>query len=199
MMADPDPAGTRPPNDDAATGRSGAGSGDPPRVDPRTLRALWQSGHLYAEQCPPLAVELLMGGADSPSLRELAGMDRPARAQLEPLMDRVLAELGAPRLDPGVAWRITARWIAARALRGTIAPYDAAHSLYTMCSDNDWPPELQAFLGLADEWEHPLMFAGRAEIEAEILEACGRLLVVIGDPVPAPGGGAGPGSRPGGA
>lgn len=139
-----------------------------------TLRALWQTGRLYPEQVPGFAVGLLAGGADSPALRELAGMDRPMSAEVAPLLERVFSELGVPSHDAGAAWLITAREVAVRAVACTAAPYDAAHSLYGLWSDYGWPPQLAVFLELTDEWED--FPEGRPHPEARILVACEQLL-----------------------
>lgn len=37
----------------------------------------WALGRLYGEQLPEAALMLMEGGFDSPSLRELAGMQQP--------------------------------------------------------------------------------------------------------------------------
>lgn len=145
-----------------------------PNLTPLVLRALWQTGQLYPEQAPAWATELLAGGADSPALRQLAGLHRPTRTEVEPVVDRALTELGAPPLDDDATWRIAAREIASGAVEGRIAPNDAAASLSGLWSDYDWPRELGSFPGLGDEWGmHP---ACRAEIEAEIVAACGQVL-----------------------
>ncbi|HYR08131.1 MAG TPA: hypothetical protein VEQ60_10190 [Longimicrobium sp.] len=146
-------------------------------MNPLALRALWQTGRLYPEQVPALAVDLLAGGADSPALRELAGMDRPTRAEVEPAIDRALLALGAPRLDEDAAGRIAAREIAADTIAGRMAPYDAAISLSALWLNHELPLELAVFVGLVGEWvDHP---AVRAEVEATILEECEQVLAEV--------------------
>jgi hypothetical protein len=141
------------------------------------LRALWQTGRLYPEQVPALAVELLAGGADSPALRELAGMHRPTRAEVEPVMDRALLALGAPRLDTDAAARIAAREIAADAIAGRTTPHDAAISLSALWLNHELPLDLAVFVGLVGEWQsHP---GFRTEVEAMILEECEQVLAEV--------------------
>ncbi|HEX5869947.1 MAG TPA: hypothetical protein VFY65_06020 [Longimicrobium sp.] len=141
-------------------------------MNPVASRALWQTGRLYPEQVPAWAVEFLAGGTDSPALRQIAGLHRPTRAELEPLMDRALSELGAPALDEDAAGRIAAREIASGAIAGRMAPHAAAVSLSTLWFRHELP--LGVFVALVDEWEtHP---AFRAQIEAEIVAACGQVL-----------------------
>jgi hypothetical protein len=159
---------------------------DPSRVNPATLRALWQARCVYPEQVPGFAVHLLAAGADSPVLRELAGMDRPTRAEVEPLVERLFLELGAAHVDEDTAWRAAAREIAAGAVGGSIALYDAAGLLYALWSTYDWPPELGSFPGLTDEWYEEFL-GGRELMEAEILAACRRLLADL-DPASWEGG-----------
>lgn len=147
-------------------------------VTPTTLRALWQTGRLYPEQLPPIATDLLASGADSPALRELAGLERPTRADAGPVVERMLTELGAPRLEPAAACRAAAREIAVRALAGALDPYPAAASLGALWSDCGWPDYLTAFVAVLDEWDD--FPAARGEMRAEILRSCREVVAVLG-------------------
>ena len=143
-------------------------------MNPTTLRALWQTGHLYPEQLPDIASDLLGGGADSPALRELAGLQLPTRADAEPVMTRVLSELCVPTLEASEACQVAAREIAIRTLEGRIQPYDASASLAALCSDCGWPEDLKFFVAALDEWDD--LPGAREQITGEILEECRRLV-----------------------
>jgi hypothetical protein len=61
--------------------------------------ALWRVCAAPASDVVDAAVECLVADADSPALRELAGMSpRESRFILDPLIDQALDELGADRL-----------------------------------------------------------------------------------------------------
>lgn len=143
-------------------------------MNPTTLRALWQTGHLYPEQLPDIATDLLVGGADSPALRELAGLRLPTRADAEPVMARVLSELGVPSLEAIEVCHVAAREIAIRTLEGRIQPYDAAASLAALCSDCGWPEDLTFFVAALDEWDD--LPGAREQITRDILKECRRLV-----------------------
>lgn len=143
------------------------------------LRALWQTGQLNPEDLPEIAVELLLAGADSQALRELAGLVRPTSDDAEPVLMRVLRELGAPVLEQDVACRVAARATAARALAGAISPHDAAVALAGLYGVCDCPPALSWFVAAAHEWVD--VPHERPQIAIQILEECRGLLAAPAD------------------
>jgi hypothetical protein len=54
----------------------------------------WQIGHVNGEELPGIAYAALEAGFDSPSLYELAGLDRPSMRDAGPIFRRALNELG---------------------------------------------------------------------------------------------------------
>jgi hypothetical protein len=65
-----------------------------PRLSPIILAAEWARGHLYGEDMPALAAELLESGLDTPSIRRLAGeMHVACRADVEEIVGRMFREL----------------------------------------------------------------------------------------------------------
>jgi hypothetical protein len=148
-------------------------------MGPTALRALWQTGQLNPEDLPEVAAELLISGADSQALRELAGLARPTRDDAEPVLARVLRDLGAPALQQDVACRVAARATAARALAGAISPHDAAVALAALCAACDWPPDLGWFVAALYEWVD--VPHERPQIAVQILEECQKLLAAPAD------------------
>ncbi|MFD8482124.1 hypothetical protein [Kitasatospora sp. NPDC059673] len=90
----------------------------------KTLRVMAMrqvAGRLWPEHLPMAAAELLVGGHDSPALRELAGCSgRERRDDLEQLWYQVLDELGVERLELQEAERWALRDIAARLVSGDL-------------------------------------------------------------------------------
>ena len=77
--------------------------------------ALWESGQLATEELPEVAVEALVAGIDTPSLRVLAGLPAGRMSRAADLLDRALQELGQRpmvRLPPA---REAALWAEATA------------------------------------------------------------------------------------
>lgn len=154
-------------------------------MGPTALRALWQTGQLGPEDLPGIAVELLLAGADSQALREMAGLVRPTGDDAGPVLMRVFRDLGAPVLEQDVACRVAARATAARALAGAISPHDASVALAALCGACDWPPDLSWFVAALDEWVD--VPHERPQIAVQILEECQKLLAApAGAPAPAP-------------
>jgi hypothetical protein len=143
-------------------------------MSPTAIRALWQTGHLHAEQLPEIAVELLFAGEDSLPLRQLAGLLHPTSLEAEALLDRALNDLGVPRLGRNEACRSAASAIASRVLTGAVDPYSGARSLAGLWSDCGGPNHLSVFVAAVDEWDD--CPSARAEIEGLIRQACGKLV-----------------------
>ena len=136
--------------------------------DPGLVRAQWVLGRLDPEDLPPLAGRFLQEGFDGQSLRELAGLTKPTRADIEQLVDAALGETGAESMDGlSAAWTV-ARSIAAKIIRGDLAPHDGARDIGNVARMNAELAPLMVFAGLASEWEDDLLH--RSQYEGAILE-----------------------------
>lgn len=61
-----------------------------------TVIAGWQLRRVPVEDLPAAAIEALAHGLDSPALVQLAGMNSASWSELEPVVERVVAELDGP-------------------------------------------------------------------------------------------------------
>ena len=96
-------------------GRSSEGGAEGGTVKLAQAHALWESGQLATEELPEVAVEALVAGIDTPSLRVLAGLPAGRMSRAVDLLDRALQELGQRpmvRLPPA---REAALWAEATA------------------------------------------------------------------------------------
>jgi hypothetical protein len=151
-------------------------------VDPLELAALrLVVGELASEDLPVLAVDALVRGVDSPSLRELAG-ERPGadpRGAMD-LFQAALEELGIePPAEHDALWQL-AKHAAEQIVNGELAPFDGASWIWRHVSRRiEAEGDLRVFVGLASEWEdHPEY---RSSIEATIVEEA-RILVGRDEP-----------------
>ncbi len=67
--------------------------------DRELLQARWVLGGINPEQMPDYAVKALQLGYDGTRLRQLAGLNKPTRPDLEDLPERAFAEMGLPPMD----------------------------------------------------------------------------------------------------
>ncbi|MFI5530031.1 hypothetical protein ACIA8O_15955 [Kitasatospora sp. NPDC051853] len=85
--------------------------------------------HVGADRLIEAGLEALLGGADCPSLRLLAGLGRAEEAEAADLFERVLEELGLVSGLPGdedqALWAM-ARWWAAMIVDGRLDPLEGA-------------------------------------------------------------------------
>ena len=142
-----------------------------------TAEALYRLGQLAPEQLGDVGVALLAAGADTPAVRELAGLDRHATwRDANDVFDRVLVELGRPALTERAAAYVIAIEAARDIVAGRVAPYDgAARIAYHAYHAAGQPDDLAGFFYWADEWEdHPEY---RAACEADITRAAKEFLV----------------------
>jgi hypothetical protein len=135
------------------------------------LVSKWQRGALAAEALPDVAYRLLEAGFETPTLLELAGLERPSFDEAGPLFARVLEELGRSSLtiadDPlhfaiELARRILARDVGLIAgcremlgLRGHDQIFDL--------------PELLPFVGVESETDTLPLGDARAHWSADAL------------------------------
>ena len=135
-------------------------------VKPRDLRAHWELRRLPPENLPDIAAQLLGAGFDGPSIRELAGLVRPSRSEVEALADAAFEEAGAEHLGPVEAAWVVAREVASAIVAGKIPPHQGARDIANLARMSPELTPLNAFAGLASEWEDDL--AHRRQYEAAI-------------------------------
>ncbi|MEU8543930.1 hypothetical protein AB0C52_28725 [Streptomyces sp. NPDC048717] len=86
-----------------------------------------QAEGIPAEDLPMIAAEALAAGADTPALRELAGLPRRADPRdIRDVFEQALREAGIGLPEPGLARRHALRRAAARLVAGAIEPVDLA-------------------------------------------------------------------------
>jgi hypothetical protein len=145
-------------------------------VDPLQLAALrWAVDEQPAEKLPLLATDALVRGADSPALRELAGVRPGDFWEIKSLFEKTLDELGIEQVDAQTAlWRL-AQHMASEIENGGVRPIDGARWIWSNIYHRlDREGDLRVFVGLASEWDdYPL---GRVEIEQAIVEKARRLV-----------------------
>ncbi len=101
------------------------------------------------------ATNALMEGVDSPSLRQLAGMNGADSAEVRAVFRATLRELQIESPTPREAAMLVATEIAMRITRGVISPYDGAKEIWQICAGlpEDELRELDPFVYAASEWE----------------------------------------------
>lgn len=134
----------------------------------------WVTGDLRADELPDIATDALVRGAESPTLRVLAGENRDDAQSLRDLFALVLEELNYPLLDrDGAQWqliRLTARAIVA----GSVDPGDGANQIWRRSFDVAEEGDLRVFVGLASQLEdHP---SSAASLNEAIRAAAADLL-----------------------
>ena len=132
-------------------------------------------GKQPTEDLPALAADALAEGADSPSLRVLAGAPKGEVRDSRDLFMFAVAELGFRVPTEPEAWRYLARNWAQDILSGRISAYERARRIWTEAANAlGKPDDLVDFVGLASEWED--CPEQRTDFETEIVEAARRLL-----------------------
>ena len=128
-------------------------------------------GKVLPEDIPDLAVEAIVDGYDSPSLRRLSGARGCDSEEIRSLLIKALHELELPLPSEEEAALSFAERIASEVLKGNVAPYEGArniwHEIYVkfpMIS------QLRVFVGLASEYEDDIK--NRASYESQIMEEC---------------------------
>ena len=91
--------------------------------------AYWSLGWLPSDELPRVAIEALENGIESPSILELASADSGAGPHLNTVFEKVLVELGRPRLTKREAGRLIAREYAEEICTGKTTPINGLHFL----------------------------------------------------------------------
>ena len=146
-------------------------------MDPLAVSVQFELGELGSDQLPDVAVNLLLAGYDSPSLRLVAGELHPEMAEAGKAFADALQELGVS-VTVRDALLLRARSIAQAIAEGTVASISGASDLYYLDRHFGGIPELEPFLreywrapvpsNAADEasQDHALRRAAQALVEA---------------------------------
>lgn len=113
----------------------------------------WQRavGHVFPEDLPMAAAELLAEGLDSPTLRDLAGRSRnDDTTELDALLRRAVAELGVSAPDHTTAERCLLHHLSSRLASGELTPKEVAARVWHGMAETATEPELR-FLTVATE------------------------------------------------
>jgi hypothetical protein len=150
----------------------------------RLWMAQWVAGELPPESVPTRACDALAAGCDTPSLRQLAGIVATERADVEPFVGRLLAELGERLPSHDEALLVLIEAMLTLIADTTIEPYVGAKAIWRHADDLGWSrksewQQLSAFIGLASEWEDHSEH--RPDCEAAILDEARTL---AGSPLP---------------
>jgi hypothetical protein len=96
-------------------------------LDPKLVAAQWYAGELYGGDMPGIACRALEEGHDGPNLRQLAGLDNPARRNVTKLVEGALRELGvrAPIAKRDAALCMAGH-VAREIIEGKVEPYRGA-------------------------------------------------------------------------
>ncbi len=142
--------------------------------------ALWEA---YPDSGPAkvisAAVDALVQGLDSPSLRELAGLSaRDSRWTVQPLVEATFGELGISYPGPGIdeIQIAAARVMCKRLVAGQMNARDFASWAHLVIG-HEGSTKLQAFVEL-DDWYDIREYTGdtQATLEAEAVSLANQLL-----------------------
>ena len=139
--------------------------------------AKWVLGLLSSEELPKIATYALDTGMDTPALRQLAGELRPVMADVGPIFNKALGELGSTLPSKPEAGLMVAREHAAEILEGTISPSEGARRIWRdQLEVPDLKPQRDPFVYWASEWEDADDPGRRAYCENAIRKAARNLL-----------------------
>ena len=143
-----------------------------PRLSPTLLAAKWACSDLRPEDMPSIAADLLENGADTPSLRRLAGETQVAcSAEIEELVGRMFRELSVPYpISETQAKIIFTRQIAREVIAGERNAWAAASRLEIVIWG--WKaeiPSIQSVFDLRDQLNWDNVNRGRIPILTEEL------------------------------
>ena len=111
-------------------------------------------GFVGADAMPPEATRALLEGIDSPSVRQLAGMDGADSEDVRATFRVALRELGIEIPSRREAAILLATEVARGITQGTVSPYEGATEIWGIVrSSHEHLPELDTFVYGASEWE----------------------------------------------
>ena len=103
---------------------------------------------------PPEATRVLLEGIDSPSVRQLAGMDGADSDDVRATFRSVLRELDIEIPSRREAAILVATEVARGITQGIVSPYEGATEIWgIVTSSREHLPEFDAFIYAASEWE----------------------------------------------
>ncbi len=132
--------------------------------------ALWESDGLARQELPQVAVDALIAGLDSPSLRVLAGLTATRMNRAPDLLDRALQELGRRPVALLPPAREAALWAEA-ITAGAVPVRQGTQALWAMggkASDGELQAALLEFRVEQDRWDQASS-QDRPGIERQIL------------------------------
>ena len=113
---------------------------------------------LRGDQAVGAAVESLVHGLDSPSLRILAGLDSPHLDEALPYLQAAARELQLPPMSRPAAAMLIAYSLARDILAGTITPHDGARAIWNQAYyEVQDQRELDSFVADADDLDDALV------------------------------------------
>jgi len=87
----------------------------------RRAVAEWRLGRRPIEDMPAVALKALVSGLDSLELAQLAGMEGASWSEIEPVLHRVVSELGGPPTEQDARLLVADAWLA-RVADGALDP-----------------------------------------------------------------------------
>jgi len=122
--------------------------------DFRLLAAKDLLGFVGPDAMPSEATRALVDGIDSPSVRQLAGMDGADSDDMRATFRAALRELAIEFPSPREAAILLATEVARRITQGTVSPYEGATEIWGIVrSSGEGLSELDDFVYGASEWE----------------------------------------------
>jgi hypothetical protein len=152
------------------------------------ILARWVLGELPPEDVPPLAVQALLRGCDSPSVAVLAGLNRPTLGDIEVELRDLLLELRISRPSQRAALKAMVDHVAHGIVAGTVAPNQGARQIWAYENELDsaWNEpalreQFRPFVGLAsqqeDDPDHASQYDAEIVGEAQALIERGGLAI----------------------
>jgi hypothetical protein len=126
-------------------------------VDLTTAHAYAVLGQLPAEDIPAIAVDALVDGLDTPTLRVLAGLVDGTPADARELFAAAVHELQLPSMDGNAAALVVVRHLAGEVVNGRVALSSGLSEIYSILRhfwDHAWrdlPPDIGAVFALDDD------------------------------------------------
>lgn len=123
--------------------------------DPQLVDAQLKVGQIPRENLPLIAQSALEEGADSPSLRKIAGLLRSELYLTEQLWSKAMAELGVQELDLSGSYWVVVDELCRRIISGEVSPEKAGLTIKYLPGATDEAMDwMFAPASLYDEPEH---------------------------------------------